>query len=100
MSIVQAIILGIVQGLTEFLPVSSSGHLNVFPWLLKWGEMPDSFDVALHLGTLLALAIYFFKDWIALIIGGYKTAIKKEKSTEGKIFWYLVAGTIPAGVLY
>ena len=99
MSIVQAIILGIVQGLTEFLPVSSSGHLNVFPWLLKWGEMPDSFDVALHLGTLLALAIYFFKDWIALIVGGYKTAIKKEKSTEGKIFWYLVAGTIPAGVL-
>ena len=99
MTIVQAIILGIVQGLTEFLPVSSSGHLNVFPWLFKWGQMPDSFDVALHLGTLLALAIYFFKDWISLIKGGYKSAIKKEKSTEGKIFWYLVAGTIPAGIL-
>ena len=99
MTIVQAIILGIVQGLTEFLPVSSSGHLNLFPWIFKWGQMPDSFDVALHLGTLLALAIYFFKDWISLIKGGYKSAIKKEKSTEGKIFWYLVAGTIPAGIL-
>ena len=99
MTIIQAIILGIVQGLTEFLPVSSSGHLNLFPWIFKWGQMPDSFDVALHLGTLLALAIYFFKDWISLIKGGYKSAIKKEKSTEGKIFWYLVAGTIPAGIL-
>ena len=99
MTIAQAIILGIVQGLTEFLPVSSSGHLNVFPWLFNWGMMPDSFDVALHLGTLLALGIYFFKDWISLINGGYRAAIKKEKSTEGKIFWYLVAGTIPAGIL-
>ena len=99
MSIIHAIILGIVQGLTEFLPISSSGHLNVFPWLLGWEQMPESFDVALHLGTLLAIAIFFFKDWIALLIGGYKKAIKKEDSTEGKIFWYLVAATIPAGIL-
>ena len=60
MSIIHAIILGIVQGLTEFLPVSSSGHLNVFPWLFGWEQMPESFDVALHLGTLLAIAIFFF----------------------------------------
>lgn len=99
MSIIHAIILGIVQGLTEFLPVSSSGHLNVFPWLLGWEQMPESFDVALHLGTLLAIAIFFFKDWIALLVGGYKKVVKKEDTTEGRMFWYLVAATIPAGIL-
>ena len=99
MPIYQAIILGVVQGLTEFLPISSSAHLNLFPWLLKWGEMPESFDVALHMGTLLAIVIFFFKDWINLIVGGYKQVVKKEKSTEGKIFWYLVMATIPAAIL-
>lgn len=95
----QAIILGIVQGLTEFLPVSSSAHLNLFPWVLGWGEMPASFDLALHIGTLLAIVIFFFKDWIKLFVGGYKQVVKKEKTTEGKIFWYLVISTIPAGIL-
>lgn len=99
MPIYQAIILGIIQGLTEFLPVSSSAHLNLFPWVLGWSQMPDSFDVALHIGTLLAIIIFFFKDWIKLIVGGYKQVVKKEKTTEGKIFWYLVIATIPAGIL-
>lgn len=99
MPVYQAIILGIVQGLTEFLPISSSAHLNLFPWVLGWGEMPTSFDVALHIGTLFAIVIFFFKDWIKLFIGGYKQVIKKEKTTEGKIFWYLVISTIPAGIL-
>ena len=69
MTIVQSIILGVVQGLTEFLPISSSGHLNLFPWVFNWQQMPDSFDVALHIGTLLAIVIYFWKDWLDLIIG-------------------------------
>ena len=99
MTIVQSIILGIVQGLTEFLPISSSGHLNLFPWILGWQEMPESFDVALHIGTLLAIVIYFWKDWIGLIMGGYNQTIKKKPSTEGKIFWYIVLSTIPAGIL-
>lgn len=99
MTIIQSIILGVVQGLTEFLPVSSSAHLNLFPWVLGWGKMPESFDLALHIGTLLAIVIFFFKDWINLFVGGYKQVIKKEKSTEGKIFWYLVISTIPAGIL-
>ena len=99
MPVYQAIILGIVQGLTEFLPISSSAHLNLFPWVLKWNQMPASFDVALHIGTLFAIIIFFFKDWIKLFVGGYKQVIKKEKTTEGKIFWYLVAATIPAGIL-
>lgn len=99
MPIYQALILGIVQGLTEFLPVSSSAHLNLFPWIAGWGTMPESFDVALHLGTLLAIIIFFFKDWIKLIVGGYNQVVKKKKTTDGKIFWYLVLSTIPAGIL-
>ncbi len=98
MTTIQALILGIIQALTEFLPISSSAHLNVFPWIFGW-NVPDSFDVALHLGTLLAIVIYFFKDWINLFKGGYKKVIKKEDSLDGKIFWYLVIATIPAGIL-
>ena len=96
---IQAVILGIVQGLTEFLPVSSSAHLNVFPWVFGWDTISESFDVALHLGTLFAILIYFFKDWINLIVGGAKKVFKKEDSVEGKMFWYLVIATIPAGIL-
>lgn len=98
MTVLQSIILGIVQGLTELLPVSSSAHLNLIPAIFNW-NIPESFDVALHLGTLLAITIFFFKDWIALIKGGYNQAVKKEKSTEGKIFWYIVIATIPTGIL-
>lgn len=98
-AVIHAIILGIVQGLTEFLPVSSSAHLNVFPWIFGWEEISESFDVALHLGTLLAICIFFFKDWINLIKGGFNQIVKKEKTLDGKIFWYLVITTIPAGIL-
>ena len=99
MQILQSLILGIVQGLTEFLPVSSSGHLNVFPWVFGWDTISESFDVALHLGTLIAILIYFYKDWINLIKGGFRKVFKKEDSTDGRIFWYLVICTIPAGIL-
>ena len=95
---IRALILGIIQGLTEFLPVSSSGHLNVFPWIFNW-PITESFDVALHLGTLLAIGIFFFKDWINLIKGGFNKIVKKEDSLDGKIFWFLVIATIPAGIL-
>ena len=86
MTILQATILGIVQGITELLPISSSGHLNLIPLILGW-KMPESFDVALHLGTLLAITMFFFKDWINLIKGGFNQVVKKEKTTDGKIFW-------------
>ena len=106
MTIIQALILGIIQGLTELLPVSSSAHLNVLPWLLNWTENANfvadfngSFDVALHFGTLIAIGIFFFKDWLVLIKAGFKKVVKKEDSTEGKMFWYIVAATIPAGIL-
>lgn len=97
MEIYQSIILGIVQGLTELLPISSSAHLNLIPWFFNW-NIPESFDVALHLGTLFAITIFFFKDWLGLIKGGYEQVVKKKKSTEGKIFWYIVAVTIPTGI--
>ena len=102
----QAIILGIVQALTEFLPISSSAHLNLIPWIMGWTqnlsfmeEFEGSFDVALHVGTLFAILIFFFKDWISLIKGGFNQVVKKEKTTEGRMFWYLVAATIPGGIL-
>ena len=98
MEVYQAIILGIVQGLTELLPISSSAHLSIIPIIFNW-NIPESFDVALHLGTLLAITLFFFKDWIGLIKGGYDQVIKKQKSVEGKMFWYIVAVTIPTGIL-
>ena len=97
--ILQALILGIVQGLTELLPISSSAHLNLFPWIFGWPEISEAFDVALHIGTLFAIIIFFFKDWLELIKGGYNQVVKKEKTTEGKIFWYIVISTIPTGIL-
>lgn len=99
MSIFQALILGIVQGLTELLPISSSAHLTIIPWIFNWSDIPASFDVALHFGTLLAIIIFFFKDWIKLIKGGFNYVVKKEKSTDGKMFWYLVLATIPGGTI-
>ena len=105
MSILQAIILGIVQGVTELLPISSSAHLTLIPWLFKWDEVEafnisfEAFDVALHAGTLLAIAIFFFKDWINLLKGAYKQTIKKENNPEGKMFWYIVLATIPGGII-
>lgn len=98
-NIIHALILGVVQGLTEFLPISSSAHLNVFPWIFGWDEISSSFDLALHMGTLIAICIFFFKDWINLIKGGARKIFKKEDSTDGRIFWYLVIATIPAGIL-
>lgn len=99
MTVFHAIILGIVQGLTEFLPISSSAHLNVFPWIFNWEMLSEGMDVALHIGTLLALVIFFFKDWVALVKGGYNQTIKRKSSIEGKMFWYLVLATVPAGIL-
>lgn len=98
MEIYQSIILGIVQGLTELLPISSSAHLFLIPWFFQW-NIPESFDVALHFGTLLAIGLFFFKDWIELIKGGYNLVVRKEKTSEGKMFWYIVIATIPGGII-
>ncbi len=87
----EAIILGILQGLTEFIPVSSSAHLIIIPWFFKWQGVVNSlsFDVALHFGTLIALLVYFRNDWIKLI---------KSIPQKDSMIWKLVLGSIPAAV--
>ena len=67
MDLIQAIILGLVQGITEFIPVSSSGHLVLVPWLLGWDSPGLVFDTVVHWGTLLAVLAYFWRDWLSLI---------------------------------
>lgn len=105
MEIIQAVVLGIVQGITEFLPISSSAHLLFIPKILNWNNIPDSFEVALHFGTLLAILLVFFKDWIKMLKASF--IVLKEKITNGKkanlgedvkqkanIFLYLIISTI------
>ena len=94
MTVLQALILGIVQGLGEFLPISSSAHLVLIPWLFGWKDPGLTFDVALHMGTLLAVVLYFWKDWVRLIKG----ALRPQPSDDKRIFWYLVVATIPGGL--
>lgn len=99
MSAFQAIILGILQGLTEFLPVSSSGHLVLVPWLLGWEKADLTFDTMVHLGTLLAVVVYFRADIWQIIWGVLATL--RDRSLEnsyGRLGWLIVLGSIPAAV--
>ena len=98
MSVFKAVILGIIQGIAEFLPISSSAHLILFPYLFGWEESGLAFDVALHFGTMMAVLVVFFKDWWDLFIGAIKDVKDKKQSTNGKMFWYLVVATIPAAL--
>ena len=103
-TVIQALVMGIVQGLTEFLPVSSSGHLIVVPWLFGWDDAfinSLAFSVMLHLGTLIALLIYFREDWLRLIPAGF-AAIRDRSlkdDPDRKLAWLLVAATIPAAIV-
>ena len=96
----QAVFLGILQGLTEFLPVSSSAHLIVLPWLLGWEPLGITFDVLVHGGTLLALLIYFRKEWRQLARAPWKSASHTLSAKEPGALWItLVLGTFPAGIV-
>lgn len=100
MNILSVILLGIIQGIAEFLPISSSAHLIIFRDLFGLGASMSknielTFDVALHLGTLLAILVYFFKDFLNMIQKGLTKGIK---DSSGKILWYLIIATIPAGI--
>ena len=99
MEFIKCIVLGVVQGIGEFLPISSSAHLILVPYLLGWKESSMAFDIALHFGTLMAVLVIYFKDWWNLFIGACKNLFKKEDTTEGKMFWYLVVATIPAALV-
>ncbi|WP_334110019.1 undecaprenyl-diphosphatase UppP [Thermodesulfitimonas autotrophica] len=94
MSITEAVVLGIVQGLGEFLPISSSAHLVLTPWFFGWPDPGLSFDVALHLGTLVAVIAYFWRDWLTLATHG----LRGTRSRESRLFWYLVVATVPGGL--
>jgi undecaprenyl-diphosphatase len=101
MPVYQAIVLAIVQGFTEFLPVSSSAHLFLVPWLLGWPDQGLDFDIALHIGTLIAVLIYFFRDWLQ-ILGqaiGQNWGDDPELKQSPRLLWYLVAASLPAGLI-
>ena len=105
MPIIHAIVLGLVQGLSEFLPISSSGHLLLTPWLFGWNDFSDvsvekAFDVALHLGTLIAVIAYFRKDLVVYVRDGLRMVVQKEKprTSEGRLAWLLVVASIPAAL--
>ena len=95
---IKTIILGIIQGIGEFLPISSSAHLILVPYLFNLNTGGRAFDVALHFGTLLAVLVIFFKDWWNLFIGAVNKVVKKKDSKENKMFWYLVISTIPGAL--
>jgi undecaprenyl-diphosphatase len=99
MTFLQAIILGLVQGLGEFLPISSSGHLVIFPWLFNFPDPGLSFDVALHLGTLIAIVLYFWKDFLDILKLAFQNYNRKSEIGNRKygknILWLLVVATIP-----
>lgn len=94
MTVEQAIILGVVQGLGEFLPISSSAHLVLVPWFFGWNYAGLAFDVALHTGTLLAVVLYFWKDWLVLIVDG----LRRAPTVEGRLFWYVAVATVPGAL--
>jgi undecaprenyl-diphosphatase len=103
--IFQAIVIGILQGVTEFIPISSSAHLELAPWVFGWeqGSLVDSlaFDVFLHLGTLTALIIYFRHDWVRLI-GAFFASVRERRiagDPDRRLAWLLLLATVPAAVI-
>ena len=106
MPILHAIVLGLVQGLSEFLPISSSGHLLLVPWLFDWHDFDDksiekAFDVALHLGTLFAVVGYFWRDLVVYVREGLRLVIQRRKPVDpdGRLAWLLVLSSVPAAAV-
>ena len=109
MNLIQAIILGIVQGVTEFAPVSSSAHLVLVPWVFGWPSPGVAFDAILHWGTLTAVMIYFWRDWVRVIKGFFRSLTTRGAwnaqpggrlaDADSRLAWWIIIGTIPAMVL-
>jgi undecaprenyl-diphosphatase len=104
--ILHAIVLGLVQGLSEFLPISSSGHLLLVPWLFGWDDFPTpsfekAFDVSLHMGTLVAALLYFRRDVKTYVREGVRLVVKRERPTnpEGRLAWLLVLSALPGAAV-
>src|SRR5882672_2776360 len=101
MPLLQVIVLALVQGITEFLPISSTAHLALAPWLLGWRDPGLTFDIALHVGTLLAVLAFFFRDWLQVIAQGFGLSYGTDAQLKQNrmLLWYLAVGSIPVGVL-
>lgn len=99
MGLTEAVVLGLLQGITEFLPISSSAHLIILPWLLGWPDPGLTFDVGLHLGTFLAVVAYFWRDWWQ-IGRGFASGLARLSPFEGqaRLGWFIILGTIPGAV--
>ncbi len=100
LEIIQAIVLGIVQGLTEFIPVSSSAHLVIVPWLLRWEDPSLLFDTILHWGTLLSIVAVFWRDLWAIFIASLRSlGARSLADPNARLGWYIVVGSMPAVLL-
>src|SRR6478735_7109816 len=100
MNAIQAIVLGVVQGLTEFLPISSSGHLRIVPALFGWDDPGTAFTAVIQLGTMAAVVIYFWND-IWRIASAWLTSLwtpSKRSDPDARMGWYLIVATIPIGL--
>ncbi len=97
----QAFILGVLQGATEFLPVSSSGHLVLVPWLFGWPASSLAFDAVVHWGTAVAVIAYFWRDWVALVGAVWKSTILRapDQEPQARLAWLIVLGTVPAALI-
>lgn len=106
MPILHAIVLGLVQGLSEFLPISSSGHLLLVPWIFGWNDFADvgvekAFDVSLHLGTLVAVVGYFRRELVVYVREGLRLVLRRQRpaSADGRLAWLLVLSSVPAAAV-
>jgi len=101
LNLFEAVILGLVQGLTEFIPISSSAHLIIIPWLFRWDDPGISFDLVLHVGTFIAILSFFWQDWVRLVRAAIASIIERKigQDTDRKQAWFLIIGTIPGGVV-
>src|ERR1700675_4389077 len=90
----QAFILGAVQGLAEFLPISSSAHLILVPWLLKWQDPGLAFDVALHLGTLLALLVFYWREWLDMGL-----SLASSQKLPRRLLFLLIIASVPGAII-
>lgn len=95
----QVAILAFIQGITEFLPISSSAHLALAPWLLGWKDQGLAFDIALHFGTLIAVLLYFFRDWVQIVLQGLgmQTGPDPELRRNRALLWMLALASLPVG---
>ena len=100
MPLFHVIVLAVVQGLTEFLPISSTAHLYLTSWLLGWQTEALDFDIALHIGTLLAVLLYFFQDWLQILAQGLGVRFGRDEELKQNrmMLWLLAIATIPVGV--